>query len=84
MVKNLISSQQNLKDCKQFYELIGTTKSIANIIKYDSDNVEFSKSIKNQKYYVKNVKNASNNAAIIGAGNFTNPFITVFVSLILI
>ena len=43
MVKNLISSQQNLKDCKQFYELIGTTKSIANIIKYDSDNVEFSK-----------------------------------------
>ena len=31
MVKNLISSQQNLKDCKQFYELIGTTKSIANI-----------------------------------------------------
>lgn len=67
-VKELISEVIDLEDFGKIYNDIGSSKSIASIIKYKEDDSKPSRKIKvNEKKF----NAAKNRIGIIGAGNFT-------------
>lgn len=66
-VSNLITEIVALDDYQQIYSSIGSSQSIASIIKYSSD----AKPDTKVKTAIKNVKSSKGIIGIVGAGNFT-------------
>ncbi|UTW67114.1 bi-domain-containing oxidoreductase [bacterium SCSIO 12643] len=66
-VKNLITEVVEIENFDQIYGDIGSSKSIASILKYEESN----QPVRSVKVTEKEVSRSNGNIAIVGAGNFT-------------
>lgn len=69
-VQSLITDELPLEDFKKIYGDIGSSKSIATLLKYKSDKIQIDRKVSVGKY-----ESEGGELGIIGAGNFTNAMI---------
>ncbi|WP_239710860.1 MULTISPECIES: bi-domain-containing oxidoreductase [unclassified Mammaliicoccus] len=70
-IKSILNHQYKFSDATEAYEELSNNKNIIGAtFKYDRENIDYSETVKQNNYTIKNNSNAI--VGIIGAGNFVN------------